>query len=63
MINKVTSYTIKLISTNLVAITTFENERRKKHHRQGISAAKNAGKYAERKIVITKKLIDQVQNL
>jgi DNA invertase Pin-like site-specific DNA recombinase len=53
----------KLISTNLTAIATFENERRKERQRQGISAAKKAGKYAGRKTVITKKLIDQVQNL
>ena len=53
----------KLININLAAIATFENERRKKRQRQGISAAKKAGKYAERKIVITKKLINQVQDL
>lgn len=53
----------KLISTNLVAIATFENERRKDRQRQGIAAAKKAGKYAVRKTVITKKLIDQVQDL
>lgn len=53
----------KLISTNLAAIATFENERRKERQRQGISAAKKAGKYAGRKTVITKKLIDQVQDL
>ena len=52
-----------LISTNLAAIATFENERRKERQRQGISAAKKAGKYAGRKTVITKKLIDQVQDL
>jgi DNA invertase Pin-like site-specific DNA recombinase len=38
----------KLISTNLAAIATFENERRKERQRQGISAAKKAGKYAGR---------------
>ena len=53
----------KLISTNLAAIATFENERRKERQRQGISAAKKAGKYAGRKTVITKKLINQVQDL
>jgi DNA invertase Pin-like site-specific DNA recombinase len=53
----------KLISTNLAAIATFENERRKDRQRQGIAAAKKAGKYAGRKTVITKKLIDQVQDL
>ena len=49
----------KLISTNLAAIATFENERRKERQRQGIAAAKKAGKYAGS----TKKLIDQVQDL
>lgn len=53
----------KLISTNLAAIATFENVRRKERQRQDISAAKKAGKYAGRKTVITKKLIDQVQDL
>lgn len=53
----------KLISTNLAAIATFENERRKERQRQGIAAAKKVGKYAGRKTVITKKLIDQVQYL
>ena len=40
-------------------IATFENERQ----RQGILAAKKAGKYAGRKTVITKKLIAEVQDL
>jgi len=53
----------KLISTNLAAIATFENERRKERQRQGIQAAKKTGKYLGRKTVITKKLIAQVQNL
>ena len=53
----------QLIQTNLATIATFENERRKERQRQGISAAKKAGKYAGRKTVITKKLIDQVQDL
>ena len=53
----------KLISTNLAAIATFENERRKERQRQGIQAAKKAGKYAGRKTVITKKLIAEVQDL
>jgi DNA invertase Pin-like site-specific DNA recombinase len=35
----------KLIETNLAAIATFENERRKERRRQGIQAAKAAGKY------------------
>lgn len=53
----------KLIATNLAAIATFENERRKERQRQGIEAAKKAGKYLGRKTVITKKLIAQVQDL
>lgn len=55
----------KLIATNLAAIATFENERRKKRQRKGIDAAKKAGagRYAGRKTVITKKLIAQVQDL
>ena len=52
------------ISTNLAAIATFENERRKERQRQGIQAAKKAGKYLGRKTVFdNKKLIAQVQNL
>lgn len=35
----------KLIAINLAAIATFENERRKEHKRQGIEAARKAGKY------------------
>ena len=53
----------KLIATNLAAIATFENERRKERQRQGIAAAKKAGRYAGRKTVITKKLITQIQDL
>lgn len=53
----------KLIATNLAAIATFENERRKERQRQGIEAAKKAGKYLGRKTVITKKLIAEVQDL
>ena len=53
----------KLIATNLAAIATFENERRKERQRQGIAAAKKAGRYAGRKTLITKKLITQVQDL
>jgi len=53
----------RLISTNLAAIATFENERRKERQLQGIEAAKKAGKYLGRKTVITKKLIAQVQDL
>ena len=53
----------KLIATNLAAIATFENKRRKDRQKQGIAAAKKAGRYAGRKTVITKKLITQVQDL
>ena len=53
----------KLISTNLAAIATFENERRKERQRQGIQAAKKNGKYLRRRTVIDKKLIDQVKYL
>lgn len=53
----------KLIATNLAAIATFENERRKERQRQGIKAARKANKYRGRKTVITKKLIDQVKYL
>ncbi len=53
----------KLIATNLAAIATFENERRKERQRQGIQAAKKNGKYLGRRIVIDKKLISQVQDL
>ena len=53
----------QLISTNLAAIATFENERRKERQRQGIQAAKKNGKYLGRRSVIDKKLISQVQDL
>jgi len=53
----------KLIATNLAAIATFENERRKERQREGIKAARKAGKYLGRKTVITKRLIAEVQDL
>lgn len=53
----------KLIATNLAAIATFENERRKERQMQGIAAAKKSGKYLGRKTVINKKLIEQVKDL
>ena len=53
----------QLIATNLAAIATFENERRKERQRQGIQAAKKNGKYLGRRTVIDKKLIYQVQDL
>lgn len=52
----------KLIATNLAAIATFENERRKERQRQGIQAAKKNGNYLGRRTVIDKKLISQIQN-
>ena len=52
-----------LIATNLAAIATFENERRKDRQRQGIKAAKAAGKSIGRKTVLNKKLIDEVKYL
>ena len=53
----------KLIATNLAAIATFEHERRRDRQRQGIEAAKKAGKYTGRKTVITPKLIAEVKHL
>jgi DNA invertase Pin-like site-specific DNA recombinase len=53
----------QLIATNLAAIATFENERRKQRQKQGIQAAKKNGKYLGRRTVIDKKLISQVQDL
>ena len=53
----------KLIATNLAAIATFENQRRKERQQQGIQAAKKNGKYLGRRTVIDKKLISQVQDL
>jgi DNA invertase Pin-like site-specific DNA recombinase len=53
----------KLIATNLAAIATFENERRKERQREGIQAARKAGQYLGRKTVITNKLIAEVQDL
>jgi len=53
----------KLIATNLAAIATFEHERRRERQKQGIKAAKKAGKYIGRKTVITPKLIAEVKHL
>lgn len=55
--------TNKLIATSLSAIATFENDRRKERQRQGILAAKKAGKYTGRKTVINKALIAEVKDL
>jgi DNA invertase Pin-like site-specific DNA recombinase len=54
---------LKLIATNLAAVATFENERRKERQRQGIAAAKKAVIDKGRKTVITKKLIAEVKDL
>lgn len=53
----------KLIATNLAAIATFENDRRRERQREGIKAARASGKYLGRKTVINKKLIDEVNYL
>lgn len=53
--------TNKLIATNLSAIATFENDRRRVRQREGIEAAKKAGKYRGRKTVVTKDLIKKVE--
>jgi DNA invertase Pin-like site-specific DNA recombinase len=53
----------KFIATTLSALATFENERRKERQRQGIEAAKKAGRYKGRKSVITKKLVEEVSEL
>jgi DNA invertase Pin-like site-specific DNA recombinase len=53
----------KFIATTLSALATFETERRRERQRQGIEAAKKAGRYKGRKSVITKKLIQQVSEL
>jgi DNA invertase Pin-like site-specific DNA recombinase len=53
--------TNQLIATTLVAIATFESQRRKDRQREGIEAAKRAGKYKGRKTVIDQKLIAKVK--
>jgi len=55
--------TNKLIATSLSAIAAFENDLLKERQRQGILAAKKAGKYKGWKTVINKKLIDEVKGL
>lgn len=47
----------------MLLIATFEHERRRERQRQGIQAAKKAGKYIGRKTVITPKLIAEVKHL
>jgi DNA invertase Pin-like site-specific DNA recombinase len=51
-----------LIATNLAAIATFENERRKERQKQGIRAAQKEGKYTSRKTVITVKYLKETKN-
>jgi len=53
--------TNKLIATNLSAIATFENDRRRARQRERIEAAKKVGKYRGRKTVVTKDLIKKVE--
>lgn len=55
--------TNRLIATTLSGIAEFENNRRKERQRQGIQAAKQAGKYKGRKSVINKALITKVKDL
>jgi len=53
----------KLIATTLSGIAEFENNRRKKHQKQGIRATQKEEKYASRKTLITKTLINKVKDL
>ena len=55
--------TNRLIATTLSGIAEFENNRRKERQRQGIEAAKQAGKYKGRKTVINQALIAKVKDL
>ena len=55
--------TNKLIATTLSGIAEFENNRRKERQKQGIRAAQKEGKYAGRKTLITKTLINKVKDL
>jgi DNA invertase Pin-like site-specific DNA recombinase len=55
--------TNKLIATTLSGIAEFENNRRKERQKQGILAAQKEGKYAGRKTLITKPLINKVKDL
>jgi DNA invertase Pin-like site-specific DNA recombinase len=54
--------TNKLIATTLAGIAEFENARRKERQKEGILAAKKAGKYIGRKTVINKVLISEVRD-
>lgn len=53
----------KLISLTLSSIAEFETNRRKERQMQGISAAKEAGRYRGRKTIIDDKLISEVKYL
>ena len=53
----------RLIATTLSSIAEFENNRRKERQKQGIQAAKEAGKYQGRKTIIDKTLIQKVKHL
>jgi DNA invertase Pin-like site-specific DNA recombinase len=55
--------TNKLIATTLSGIAEFENNRRKERQKQGILVAQQEGKYAGRKTLITKTLINKVKDL
>jgi len=55
--------TNKLIATTLSGIAEFENNRRKERQKQGIRVAQQEGKYAGRKTLITKTLINKVKDL
>jgi DNA invertase Pin-like site-specific DNA recombinase len=55
--------TNKLIATTLSGIAEFENNRRKERQKQGIRAAQKEGKYAGRKSLINKTLINKVKDL
>ena len=53
----------RLIATTLSSIAEFENNRRKERQKEGIRAAQKEGKYASRKTLITKTLIQKVKEL
>ena len=55
--------TNKLIATTLSGIAEFENNRRRDRQKEGILAAKLAGKYKGRKTVINKLLVQKVKDL
>ena len=53
----------KLITLTLSSIAEFETNRRKERQMQGISTAKEAGRYRGRKMIIDDKLISEVKYL